>query len=631
MVEIYSVCGKWKQNEKLQWVFLVDTEKGGSLCEELHRSTGSDISVSVPPSDTYSTAEKGQGNYLLFLPPARDSTVIAIGISHSTAALENQKEPHPSVGTSFISAAHENQKEPHPSVGTSSISAAHENQKEPHPSVGTSSFSLPYSDTCSTAEKERGNKSLDLIPAPDRSPIPIGGVHSTRGPDDIYVNKYFMNKAELMQKMRTWALEYKFEFRSRWSNKDRVVLVCVDDKCTWRMRAIRVVSYDFFVVKKYCHEHTCDTTHRNANHRQATAKLLGTFYCSHYGEKKEGLRPKQLMELVRRDHGVHLPCLLSIIPDAADLVFVSDRAPTIAKALSDLYPLSHHGICTYHLGNNIKTKFGSQSFLPLVEAAAKAYTYQAFAEVFNDIRISNSNLAAYLEEADLRKWARCFAPSHRYNIMTTNIAESLNSMLKEPRELPVLSLLETMRLTLTTWFHERREKAAKHNKRLTPNVTKEMVLRFREAMTLDVSRVDQFEFEVKDKHNKFVVHLRNKNCTCCVFDIDKIPCIHAIAASKRTNMYENKLADDFYLTDTWAKAYAESIHPSGDAKNWVFPDSITGFFCAPPETRVSSGRPPKKRFRSAGEFGVPGSKSQRHKCGRCGKEGHNKTTCRSKI
>ncbi|XP_020869964.1 uncharacterized protein LOC9330723 isoform X1 [Arabidopsis lyrata subsp. lyrata] len=127
----------------------------------------------------------------------------------------------------LIFTAHENQKEPHLSVGTSFISAAHENQKEPHPSVGTSSISVPYSDTCSTAEKGRGNKSLDLLPALDRRPIPIGGVHSTQGADDIYVNKYFMNKAELMQKMRTWELEYKFEFRSRWSNKERVVLVSV--------------------------------------------------------------------------------------------------------------------------------------------------------------------------------------------------------------------------------------------------------------------------------------------------------------------------------------------------------------------------------------------------------------------
>ncbi|XP_020867269.1 uncharacterized protein LOC110224741 [Arabidopsis lyrata subsp. lyrata] len=216
--------------------------------------TRMDISIFVPPSDICSTPEKGQGNYSLFLPHARDSAVIPIGSSHSTAAHENQKEPHPSVGTSFISTAHENQKEPHLSVGTSSIS-------------------VQYSDTCSTAEKGRDNKSLDLFSAPDRSLIPIGGVHSTQGANDIYVNKCFMKKAELMQKMRTWELEYKFEFRSRLSNKERVVLVSVDDKCTWRMRTIRLDSSDLFVVKKYCYEHTCDTTHRNANHRQATAKL----------------------------------------------------------------------------------------------------------------------------------------------------------------------------------------------------------------------------------------------------------------------------------------------------------------------------------------------------------------------
>ncbi|CAH8279557.1 unnamed protein product [Arabidopsis lyrata] len=178
----------------------LDDEDEVCICEELddlvlgeleaEEGTRMDISVSVPPSDTCSTSEKGQGNYSLFLPPARDSTVIPIGSSHSTAAHENQKEPHLSVGTSFISTAHENQKEPHPTVGISSIS-------------------VPYSDTCSTVEKGIGNKSLDLLPAPDRSPIPIGGVHSTQGADDIYVNKYFMNKAELMQKMRTWELEYK--------------------------------------------------------------------------------------------------------------------------------------------------------------------------------------------------------------------------------------------------------------------------------------------------------------------------------------------------------------------------------------------------------------------------------------
>ncbi|CAN6857671.1 unnamed protein product [Brassica oleracea var. botrytis] len=63
---------------------------------------------------------------------------------------------------------------------------------------------------------------------------------------------------------------------------------------------------DFFVVKKYVHEHTCDTTHMNANHRQASAKLLSSLICSNNGEKKEGLKPKQIIEQARILHGVHI-------------------------------------------------------------------------------------------------------------------------------------------------------------------------------------------------------------------------------------------------------------------------------------------------------------------------------------
>ncbi|XP_020886272.1 uncharacterized protein LOC110229777 isoform X2 [Arabidopsis lyrata subsp. lyrata] len=79
----------------------LDDEDEVCICEELDdlvfgeleagEGTRMDISVSVPPSDTCSTPEKGQGNYSLFLPPARDSAVISIGSTHSTAAHENQK------------------------------------------------------------------------------------------------------------------------------------------------------------------------------------------------------------------------------------------------------------------------------------------------------------------------------------------------------------------------------------------------------------------------------------------------------------------------------------------------------------------------------------------------------------
>ncbi|XP_024015068.1 uncharacterized protein LOC112088899 [Eutrema salsugineum] len=197
------------------------------------------------------------------------------------------------------------------------------------------------------------------------------------------------------------------------------------------------------------------------------------------------------------------------------------------------------------------TKYGRTGLFLLVEAAADAYTRHEFIGIFNDIRSRSPKLAASLEESDFAK----------YNTMTTNIAESLNSILNLACELPIMSLYETIRLTLTTWFHERREKALKHKKLITPRVVKMILERSNAAMKLDAFQVDWFEFEVKDETRKYIVHLENKQCTCLIFNIGRIPCVHAIVAAKRTNKDENKYVDQVYLTETWAKAYAESIHP----------------------------------------------------------------------
>ncbi|KAL0713224.1 hypothetical protein Bca4012_020202 [Brassica carinata] len=164
-----------------------------------------------------------------------------------------------------------------------------------------------------------------------------------------------------------------------------------------------------------------------------------------------------------------------------------------------------------------------------------------------------------------------------------------------------------------------------------PDASDLLVSRFGAAMVLNVYQVDQSEFGVKDETIKYVVDLEKRHCTCNVFDIDKISCIHAIAASKNIKRDENCYVDASHLTETWAKAYAESIHPGGQLSTSTYPSNIDELSCPPPATKKKSGRPPTKRKRSVGEFGVPGSKSQFHKCSRCGIRGHNKSTCQRSI
>lgn len=137
---------------------------------------------------------------------------------------------------------------------------------------------------------------------------------------------------------------------------------------------------------------------------------------------------------------------------------------------------------------NIIPKYSKTGFLPLVESADDAYTFHEFNSIFSDIKDKFPELAEYLEDSNFRKWATCFVPSNRYNIMTTNIAVP-NSVFKLPCEFPLIYLLETIRLTLTTWFFSDVKTAAKKQASSYPKVVKKLVSRSDDAMTLNVTKL----------------------------------------------------------------------------------------------------------------------------------------------
>ncbi|XP_070043004.1 uncharacterized protein [Nicotiana tomentosiformis] len=57
----------------------------------------------------------------------------------------------------------------------------------------------------------------------------------------------------------------------------------------------------------------------------------------------------------------------------------------------------------------------------------------------------------YLELARYEKWAKLYAPVNRGWIMTSNIAESINSALVSARELPIYDFLEEVRKIFGRW------------------------------------------------------------------------------------------------------------------------------------------------------------------------------------
>lgn len=164
--------------------------------------------------------------------------------------------------------------------------------------------------------------------------------------------------------------------------------------------------------------------------------------------------------------------LSSVIPDDESLAIISDRHNSIGRAIKIVYPKASRGICTYHMYKNILVNFKGRDAFGLVKKAANAFRLIDFQTCFDQIEALNPELHSYLLKADVRQWARVHFPGDRYNLTTSNIAESINRVLSHSRSLPIVQLLDVVRSMMTRWFSERRSDALKMKTSLTRGVEK---------------------------------------------------------------------------------------------------------------------------------------------------------------
>ncbi|XP_055821969.1 uncharacterized protein LOC129890437 [Solanum dulcamara] len=120
------------------------------------------------------------------------------------------------------------------------------------------------------------------------------------------------------------------------------------------------------------------------------------------------------------------------MPNTNELSIISDRNASIKKAIATVYDQAHHGVCTRHLGENIHTKFhAGSSILGLYYDASNAYRVEEFNEYLEEIRRKGyGNVVEYLKnDVGFKWWSRVHFPGRRYDVMTFNIAESVNARL----------------------------------------------------------------------------------------------------------------------------------------------------------------------------------------------------------
>ena len=180
-----------------------------------------------------------------------------------------------------------------------------------------------------------------------------------------------------------------------------------------------------------------------------------------------------------------------------------------------------------------------------------AYRVEQFQGYMLVISQRYPRVAEYLEHyVGFDKWSRCHFPGMRYNITMTNMVESMNNMLLTARDFPYITLLDIIQGKISKWWNKRRAMGMTITSPLTPNQEDELRSHFTESNSLLTIKLNPITLYVKGGGIlEAVVNIHNLTCTCCVFYIDRLPYVRAIAAASHVRVSVYTLVSRYYTKD----------------------------------------------------------------------------------
>ncbi|XP_070007281.1 uncharacterized protein [Nicotiana sylvestris] len=385
------------------------------------------------------------------------------------------------------------------------------------------------------------------------------------------------------------------------SSSTRYSLKCNDDRCGWCVRAFRIKDLTLFKIVKIEKNHDCSINTMKADQRHVTSKLISGYTIDNLRDPRFEVTPVFVMAEMQKLHGLdigfvymfyaygssisgwnhcrpviavdatflkskfHGVLMISVSKDANNQIFplafgiaefennnsyewYINMHQSIAYAIAKVYPESHHEIYIYHLELNLKRRKVKSEVIKLFQTAARVYRRKEFDLYMSDIAKVDKKTYDYLMEEPPERWARSCSPRRRYDMLTTNIVESMNSVLLEARELPILRMMDFIQVKLQRWFYEKRNEAEGTFYDVSCWVEEKLKKKIDLTFTLNVFPVDSWRSRVEEEGITFLLDLNKRTCDCFQFQFDELPCIHAIAAIEKRNIKKSKFCSHCSIT-----------------------------------------------------------------------------------
>ncbi|TXG66797.1 hypothetical protein EZV62_008072 [Acer yangbiense] len=122
-----------------------------------------------------------------------------------------------------------------------------------------------------------------------------------------------------------------------------------------------------------------------------------------------------------------------------------------------------------------------------------------------------------------------------------------------------------------------------------------------EAQYMRIYPITFYTFLIKDGGLDGNVDLTAKTCTCKEFDVDQLPCVHALACIRLRGFSFVDYCSPYYSSAFLVAAYSGEIHPVEQPNEWLVLENISSKIVHPPVGRHGPGKPKKNRTPSFGK------------------------------
>ncbi|KAL5727577.1 hypothetical protein ACHQM5_000759 [Ranunculus cassubicifolius] len=334
--------------------------------------------------------------------------------------------------------------------------------------------------------------------------------------------------------------------------------------------------------------------------------------------------------------------------DGGGLTIISDQQKGLESAIELVLPRSEHRMCVRHVYANFRAKFSGGHLKNLYWQAAKCGTEREFNDIMDKIGAVCPEAKEYLtKKKNPKQWCRAwYGTNSGCDSVENNMCETFNGVIVEARALKIIDMLEDIRRYITRRMQLKLKEIMTWDSSVCPRILKKMEKLEENYGQWRVQLHGATHFEVNNGNRKgYKVDLEARICSCRLWDVSGIPCIHALAVLIDKEEHPAEFVSAWFSTEKIKKCYGEFIMPFNGEKLWP----KTGYATfLPPKDRRMHGRPKKARRKNRHESPQKGNgKSNKRpmevplpsrvskvgkggECSICKKVGHNKRTCKER-